>query len=95
MKSILPLLPLDAGLSRRALFRYGFLTTAAMLLGEKPGFALPAAAAPRAKAEAVIQIWLWRPLPHRYVRPEAGSGERLLRPAQRSDRDQCRRDPYQ
>ena len=59
MKSILPLLPLDAGLSRRALFRYGFLTTAAMLLGEKPGFALPAAAAPRAKAEAVIQIWLW------------------------------------
>ena len=76
MKSILPLLPLDAGLSRRALFRYGFLTTAAMLLGEKPGFALPAAAAPRAKAEAVIQIWLWGGPCHIDTfdpKPEAGS----------------------
>ena len=76
MKSILPLLPLDAGLSRRALFRYGFLTTAAMLLGEKPGFALPASAAPRAKAEAVIQIWLWGGPCHIDTfdpKPEAGS----------------------
>jgi len=60
MKSILPFLPLDAGISRRALFRYSFLTTAAMLFGQKSGFALPAvSAAPRAKAGAVIQIWLW------------------------------------
>jgi len=60
MKPLFPLLPLDAGLSRRALFRYGFLTTAAMMLGQKTGFALPeASAVPRAKAEAVIQIWLW------------------------------------
>ncbi|MEI8386595.1 MAG: DUF1501 domain-containing protein [Verrucomicrobiota bacterium] len=54
------LLPTDATLSRRALFRYGFLTTAAMMLGEKAGFAqLPAPAQPGAKAQAVIQIWLW------------------------------------
>lgn len=54
------LLPSDAGISRRALFRYSFLTTAAMLLGQKTGFSLPAATgAPRARAEAVIQIWLW------------------------------------
>lgn len=58
MKSLL--LPTDATLSRRALFRYGFLTTAAMMLGEKAGFAqLPAPAQPGAKAQAVIQIWLW------------------------------------
>lgn len=60
MKSILPLLPLDAGISRRALFRYSFLTTAAALLGQRTGFALPdVSKVPRAKAEAVIQIWLW------------------------------------
>jgi len=60
MKSIL--LPFDAGMSRRALFRYSFMTTAAMLLGRKTGFAEAAAAAaasPKARAGAVIQIWLW------------------------------------
>ncbi|MEI6492563.1 MAG: DUF1501 domain-containing protein [Verrucomicrobiota bacterium] len=60
MKSILPLLPLDAALSRRALFRYSFLTTAAMMLGQRSGFSLPTTTVqPAAKAEAVIQIWLW------------------------------------
>ena len=60
MKSILPLLPFDAALSRRALFRYSFLTTAAMMLGQKTGFSLPAATVKSgAKAESVIQIWLW------------------------------------
>ncbi len=60
MKTFLPLLPFDTGLSRRALFRYSFLTTAAMLLGRKTGLALPSTPpAPAAKAQAVIQIWLW------------------------------------
>ncbi len=49
--------PLDARISRRALFRYGFVTSAAMLLGQRTGFAQPPASTSRAKA--VIQIWLW------------------------------------
>ncbi len=53
------LLSLDAALSRRALFRYSFVTTAAMLLTHRAGFALPTVPNPRAKAGAVIQIWLW------------------------------------
>jgi len=60
MNPLLPLLSLDSGLSRRALFRYSFVTTAAMLLGRTGGWAAPSlSAAPRAKAKAVIQIWLW------------------------------------
>lgn len=58
MKSLLS--PSHAGMSRRALFRYSFLTTAAMLLGQKTGFSLPAEPVKlTAKAQAVIQIWLW------------------------------------
>ncbi len=57
MKSII--LP-STGLSRRALFRYSFMTTAAMLLGGKTGFSLESVVQkPLAKAQAVIQIWLW------------------------------------
>ncbi len=66
MKPTLHLPPFDLSFSRRALFRYSFVTTAAMLLNRHGAFAAAAdgtapaaAAAARAKASAVIQIWLW------------------------------------
>ncbi len=61
MNPILSHLPLAANFSRRALFRYSFLTTAAMLLGRRGLLASAPAAgwSPVAKAKAVIQIWLW------------------------------------
>ncbi len=61
MNSILSHIPFGANLSRRALFRYSFLTTAAMMLDRRGLLAAapPAPAARAATAKAVIQIWLW------------------------------------
>jgi hypothetical protein len=61
MNNILSHIPFGANLSRRALFRYSFLTTAAMML-DRRGLLGSAPAVPTARAataKAVIQIWLW------------------------------------
>ena len=48
----------------------------------------------QAKAKAVIQIWMWGGPSHLDTfDPEAGGGQRLLRPAEQADRHQRGRDP--
>ena len=46
------------------------------------------------EGQAVIQIWLGAAVAPRYVRSQAGGGQRLLRTAEQPDRDQRRRDPH-
>jgi uncharacterized protein (DUF1501 family) len=60
-------------ISRREVLRCGALGAAGLLMADR--VAAPAAAAPQAKARAVIQIWMWGGPPHLDTfdpKPEAG-----------------------
>jgi hypothetical protein len=66
--------PADHSLSRRSLLRCGVGGAAGLLLSDR--LCRPAAAAPVAKAKAVIQIWLWGGPSHLDTfdpKPQAGS----------------------
>jgi hypothetical protein len=67
---------LSRSVSRRTLLRCGALATAGFVLGRRGVFAADALAPRPAKAQAVIQIWLWGGAPHLDTfdpKPDAGN----------------------